>query len=56
MSSENVWRGNMELVVACAEASDCQVCIPPLSLSVMGNFVQVAEPIFASVSSTMRIK
>lgn len=44
----------MELVVVYAVASDCQVCIPALSRSVMGNFVQVAEPTFASVSSTIK--
>lgn len=54
MSSNKVWRGSVELVVVCAEASDCQVCILALSLSMMGIFVQVAEPSFASVSSTIK--
>lgn len=50
MSSHEVWRGGTEQVGVRAKASDFQFCIPAQSLSVMDNFVQVAEPTLTSVS------
>lgn len=56
MSSHEVWRGGTEQVGVRAKASDFQFCIPAQSLSVMDNFVQVAEPTLTSVSWTMCIE